>query len=495
METIITSRSIVWLILIMLSASLVPCAPVAAFAVTPSNPLSKSITDAKVIIIARLTKYIPDPQATPPPPNANYIKGGEEHPFYRGLNAFIVVNTLYYQGEYVFQEARMIKGNSPQVLKINLPSIMSNYYDYVRLHVQSGDWLLLLLKPGASGGLSPVDVTVPLIPLGRLNQDIGHEDKTQSVSSQVIQVMLSSLAVSDIRQVNTYLLRDIVDPQVVVGLAPYLDDANIETRSNVLYCMAKNQQVTVIPRIAALEREIEKRGNGTSANTVGTLGDFTTPDAVPYLNPLLFETAYYTRLNTMFSLGKIADQTSAPYLMLALRDPDPQKVIPAGAWGLLHRVVPALKRPMDTSDAFYNHRAAETKVLYDWWNDELNGKHIPNTPEGKKLLNYTLPDVVPVATLNTLLFQPVRTVREETISRLRKQADASSIPYLVLALQDPDTTVAYQAYKVLHQLVPTLGAEQSATAFTANRDAATQPLYAWWNDELLGKHLPKPPVS
>lgn len=190
----------------------------------------------------------------------------------------------------------------------------------------------------------------------------------------------------------------------------------------------------------------------------------------------------------MLSLAGLADQTSVPYLILALRDPDPQKVIPSSAWGLLHKVIPALKRPMEESATFYKNRQAETKLLYDWWNDELSGKHIPKTPEGQQVLSRTLPADAPLAVLNTSLFEPSAKLRRTAMYRLQKSADATSIPYLVLALQDPDGTVAYEAYDTLHRLAPSLGEAQAAEAFGANRENVTAPVYAWWRNYLGGSH-------
>ncbi|MGI4791413.1 MAG: hypothetical protein ACRYFS_21505 [Janthinobacterium lividum] len=48
--------------------------------------------------------------------------------------------------------------------------------------------------------------------------------------------------------------------------------------------------------------------------------------------------------------------------------------------------------------------------------------------------------------------------------------------------------MSYVAYKTLHRLIPSLGTARDSGSFTANHDAATQPLYDWWRDELLGKH-------
>jgi hypothetical protein len=81
-------------------------------------------------------------------------------------------------------------------------------------------------------------------------------------------------------------------------------------------------------------------------------------------------------------------------------------------------------------------------------------------------------------------------------------ADRTSVPYLVLALQDPDPVVSYGAYALLHRLLKALGPSRTRPEFEANRDAETQPIYAWWQDELAGLHhaavapgVPVPPAG
>ena len=190
------------------------------------------------------------------------------------------------------------------------------------------------------------------------------------------------------------------------------------------------------------------------------------------------------RLNATFALDHLADKTSIPYLMLALRDPDTQNVIPPSAYGMLHKLIPALG-PAQGSGYFAIHRAAEDQHLNAWWSDELNGKHLK--PQDKPASTEDTPDD-PVR-LNTLLFVPYAATRQAAIAKLETRADAASIPYLVLALQDPDSSVAYGAYKTLHRLIPSLGTAEGNGAFVASRAAEIQPIYDWWRDELLGKHL------
>ena len=92
------------------------------------------------------------------------------------------------------------------------------------------------------------------------------------------------------------------------------------------------------------------------------------------------------------------------------------------------------------------------------------------------------------------MFIPDVATRRAAAARLAQVGDAGSIPYLILALQDPDTqqpdvNVSYVAYKALHRLIPSLGPAEGSDAYAAERAAATQPIYDWWQDELLGKHL------
>ena len=82
-------------------------------------------------------------------------------------------------------------------------------------------------------------------------------------------------------------------------------------------------------------------------------------------------------------------------------------------------------------------------------------------------------------------------IREGAVRTLAKIEDVSSIPSLVLALNDPNSDVVYQAYFGLHTLIPSLGPVKTFVDFEKNRKAETALLLTWWKDELSGKH-PKP---
>jgi len=226
-----------------------------------------------------------------------------------------------------------------------------------------------------------------------------------------------------------------------------------------------------------------------STASVLALGHYQTREAVPYLNPLLFSSSYYVRINTMNALNHLADSSSIPYLLLAVRDPDYQHFIPESAYDLLHNMIPSLGPPQGRGYFFLN-RSEETGKLYGWWNDELLGKHLG---QGTQVSVPTpLPDTPSL--LNPLLFTPDTAIRRSVVAKLSQSVDASSIPYLILALQDPDPNqddknVSYVAYKTLDRLIPSIGTAQSSDRYFSDRSDATQPIYDWWQDELNGKHV------
>jgi HEAT repeat protein len=94
--------------------------------------------------------------------------------------------------------------------------------------------------------------------------------------------------------------------------------------------------------------------------------------------------------------------------------------------------------------------------------------------------------------LNKTLFEPYPELREAAIVALGARADNSSIPYLALALQDPDQKVSYGAYRLLVRLTGAGKPAAGEAEYAASTDMVKAPLYAWWADELNGKHLPPP---
>jgi HEAT repeat protein len=442
-----------------------------AFAMPPSKPLSQTIAQSQIVVVVSLVKYQSE---------KSLIQSKDQEPPPTGATGSDTLTNMPMKpaGRYVLHVIKCIKGTAPPTLHVDLPYILVYYYGVADLPIQNGSKLILFLQAGADGNLTPTDATVPFVPL--TDEAAASGSHLGSAEENVFSLMLASCSSAKIRQANTYLLRNTVNPSIVAGLFPYINDPDSDTRGYVLTCMAANQQVSAIPRIAALEEQ------GSGSDAVTALGHFETPQALLYLNPLLFSSAYYVRLNAIFSIDNLADHTSLPYLMLAIRDPDYQNVIPQSAYGILHHLNPALGEAFG-NDYFAQHRAAETKKLYAWWSDELLGKHLK--PGEHPAIPAIIPDTP--AQLNPLLFIPDAATRQAVAAKLAQSGNASSIPYLVLALQDPDSEVAFSAYKTLHRLIPALGSPRSLADFTASPAAISQPIYDWWRDELLGKHQPK----
>jgi hypothetical protein len=71
-----------------------------------------------------------------------------------------------------------------------------------------------------------------------------------------------------------------------------------------------------------------------------------------------------------------------------------------------------------------------------------------------------------------------------------KLADKSSIPFLMVALHDPEPqgAVSYTAYCILHRLIATLGPPKDhETYLNSLRDEEIKAIEVWWVDELAGK--------
>ena len=397
---------------------------------------------------------------------------------YSGTAALYATDTLNPAGTYELEVEQTLKGHSSKIIHLNSPTILSIYYDTVNFHLGAGTRVLLILRTNKQGEWEAVDPTVPLIPL---------PSGLSGTYSDVASLLLGALPVADsnLRQVYTYFLRSTVNPQVVIGLTDYINDPNIAIQDNVLRCLANNQQLGAIPRIKALAEKAQAKG--VSVTCTASLESYKdTPDAKPLLEPLLFCPEYFSRFHTMLALDHLVDHNSIPYLMLAIRDPDEQNFISQSAYGLLHELIPILGEAYG-NDYFAQHRAVETKKISAWWSDELLGKHLK--PGEHPAIPAQLPNTP--ALLNPLLFLPDTPTRRAVADKLARLGDKSSIPYLVLALQDPDTEVAFTAYKTLHRLIPSLGNPVDRTAFAASPTEASQPVYDWWRDELLGKHLPK----
>ncbi len=443
-----------------------------ASAMRRSIPLVTAIGRAEVIVVGQINDYVADPQL---PRKARSAFDPEASS----------AATLQPSGKYSIGVIQALKGQCAPTLQLNLPPLLWVYYDSAQLSAHKGDSVLLMLNKSPQGDWIPVDSTVPLIRLANGSEGPAVDKTSGAVYAQVMDLMLASLADPQVRSANIYLLRDVVNPAVAQAMKQYSNDPDLRIRDHALNCLALNQDVTVIPLIAQLETAVDRTNHG-SANSVGALDNLRTPLAVPYLNPLLFQSAYFSRLNAADALRNLADQTSIPYLILALRDPDPQHIIPYQAYWTLHRLIPELGPPKDLP-YFQVASATEVQPIYKWWQDELQGKHphpLVTAPEVAKGIDATSP----TAKETRLLFDSSVVNRRLAVTALQKIGTRDTVPYLILALQDPDLEISYDAYTILSRLIPNLKEVKDSAAYAINKKALNQPIYNWWEDELKGAH-------
>jgi HEAT repeat protein len=394
-------------------------------------------------------------------------------------------------GTYDCEVLQVVKGATSPTLSVSLPPLYSRFYEEARVEASEGSRVLLLLRKNSAGTLVPVDFTLPLIPMGAsaLPSRQGESVDEGSIQTQIVTLIVASLRDSASRASNTLVLRNVRDARLPAALTPYLDDPDPHVRWNVLACLLRNNRVDAIPRLMSMARDMASGGRAVDDVIIfiWTLSD---RGAAPYLNPYVWDTRIQVRDLAVQGLRDCATRSSIPFLMLALRDP------PVGynAYYAAVKAIGTLGR-QDETRYWGLHEEEERQLLWDWWTDELNGKHQP-VPPVPPALPTAIPDLYPY------LYFPVAQVREQALEKVTGSADRTSVPYLVLALQDPDPVVSYGAYVLLHRLLKALGPARTRPEFEANRDAETQPIYAWWQDELAGLHhaavapgVPVPPAG
>ena len=400
-----------------------------------------------------------------------------------------------------FKILKVVKGEfTPNELILTPGVLFGSYYRVAKIGV--GDRVLIALESTAKGEVQIVATSRPFI---KLISTQSLELVGTDVLDQLINLLLDSLNDKSLLQPNTEVLRDVVSTKIVVGLAPYLQDEDLFVKDNALYAMAVNQQVSAIALITSFVKQMRSREPGqiSPSNSGRAIGLYTTPAAVPSLSALLLEPSSGFRYFAMSSLGNIADESrksrkpfdrsSIPYLILVLQDTEPRRSNAKSAFAILHKLIPSLGSVYKKD--FENDRPVETKKLLNWWRDELSGKNPRELMPGETLVVKTIPANIrklsreqAVAVLNPLLWEMSLETRRAALAQLQKLADKSSIPYLLLACEDPDFDVAYGAYQLLGKLLPEVGAHVIRKAFEADRETALKPLYAWWQDELLDKH-------
>lgn len=481
--------------IVILSAALPACLTIwqpeaHAYPEPQPLPLSQAVAQSRIVVVAEVEAYQGDEEPSAPKAQANT----PTVTISTGLDGMLQMSKAQNAGLYRLRALKYLRGAGDAALSIRLPPFYWFAYDS-RIHIAPGDHVLLLAVPDAKNEWAPIDPWRPLIPLSKEPVAAPPDAEPATPLGRVYSLLLGSMAEPTLRGIHSYLLRDAADPQLVPALARYINDPDERVQENVIENMAVNQQVAVIPRIVAMSEAAWRESKGQdSGGPVTRLGKFTVPQATPYLNAALFSPEQFTRINTLFSVGHIADRSSVPYLLLTLFDPEPQKMNAQSAYYILHRVLPDLGKPPKPED-FWKNREAETTRLLDWWRDELAGKHpkAENEPPTPVIDFEKIKPEEAARILNPLLFEKKPELRQQAAQALQKSAQASSIPYLLLALHDPDPTVSFLAYRALHRLIETLPPPTGREPFEARREAYTKELFDWWCAELLGQHFAPDP--
>ena len=321
-----------------------------------TSSLLQTIARSHLIVVGRLTKITPD---------------ATRHPT---VNSESPWKTLNLPGEYTFHVTSVWRGKCDLTLRVDLPQLSSAAYGGAVIPVSVGKPYLLLLEPERDKQVTrwiaadPIHALLPLID----DEKTWNGRTKKNIVVDVIDLLIKSFSDSMLGCANSCTLRYTTHPYLAQALAPYMDSPNLDIQASVLTCMAMNQQPQAIPRIARLESRAD-RGNFT-VNMAMTLSLYKTPDAVRFLNPLLFDVSPYIRINTVMVLRDLADGTSIPYLVAALHDPDVD--VSYIAYATLCRLIPSLG-PSKTTPEYEKHQQEILKPVYAWWHDELNGDHLP----------------------------------------------------------------------------------------------------------------------
>jgi HEAT repeat protein len=163
-----------------------------------------------------------------------------------------------------------------------------------------------------------------------------------------------------------------VNDEVLKAMKPLADDRDDDIRMNAIRCMATNQDVAAIPKIAAWHYSDPQ----TSGNPLpGELENFKNAAAIPFLNALLQDKDQYVRQNAVGALRRLPpDKSSIPYLIPLLRETQNSGVTALDAYYALCNAIPELK-PARMPTFGRPIGAEEIQRFETWWADEQAGKH------------------------------------------------------------------------------------------------------------------------
>jgi len=334
-----------------------------------------------------------------------------------------------------------------------------------------GDAMLLFLKRDGQGFLSVPPTYEIFLPKATPPPDT----LTGNCYSRVISYLLFAMSDPTYGSFASRFLERVFDPALIDKIKPFATNSDRDVRGEALYFLAHNQDVEAIPLVRKAQEEAESQNWFLAAP--GGLANYVLPSALPLLNPTLFSTSWEVRLNAETSIIRIHSSTSIPYLMVALYDPEKQNIVAYRAYYELSKYMGF--HPISWAQ-FDRNRAKADIPVFNWWRAELLGKHV-RASQATAIVGTASPEASP----SERLFNSDIRIRQAEMSALEKGATADDVPYLMLALHDPDADLSYRAYKTLFALLKLRSEMASETSFIASPDLTTQPIYIWWQNHFV----------
>ena len=373
-----------------------------------------------------------------------------------------------------------IKGEAPQKISFNpRRDIDRDYYrnPFFPFRISKGDNFLVLLIADDKEGFKFRPECASLVPLSEAAVSLVDESLTPE---QNVERMLAKGCEQDsLRRLSVFLLPQFHTQSAMQFLAQYINDKDDIIADDALANFARNQQVSAIPMIVA------RAPSFTFGGSSGPLiSQYHVKEAKPFLEKAMFGYPSGIRLNSVMALSGMANKNSVPFLLLALYDQDPQKFVAPYSCAVLHKILPDLPDNFST-DQFEKQKTRERQLFFSWWRDELAGQHSgAGDVDSIELEVGQTHNAEELPTLNEALFMRSETTRRAAIQALDKLASESSVPYLLIALCDPQVDVAFGAHSILARLVPELGPILPRSAFDARRGQIAEAGAQWWPKHL-----------
>ncbi len=461
----------------------------------PTGPtLSELEGQADTIIVGKILSAPEDAKLWVKRADGVWILNWNSVPKSEGeIGKILFASQIRSAGSYDIVRSLTLKGDVEQdKVKFSAPPLSQLAYKSVSFRANPSDTVIIFLRRNKDDQLSVADDLLYFIPIDR---EVAGEELSGSTSEKIRTLMMKSLAKGSFVQPLIYLLQDMRGNEMISISAKLVNNKDAQIRDYALNNLAINQQVGAIPLIAEEGRAYAK-DNRVPANAVFNLWQYKVPEAADSLQPLLFEPAYFFRDLALEPLSSTGNKDGIPYYILTLLDTRKEASSAVRSAYILKRLT---KLPINfKGSAALADQQATFQQFISWWQDELAAKHPAAEGETeqpavtlRQLQKFEASDL---PQLNQGLFMLSETTRRAAARGLEQFADASSIPYLLIALYDPQPDIALSGYTTLHRLIPSLGAASRAK-WEKEREAETKVALDWWQQHLIDADKPPAPPA